>query len=186
MNRLEIKTTSINDLYIIGSNPIYDDRGYFERLFCEEELRPILKKPIKQINHSLTKNKGSIRGMHYQIPPAAETKIIKCIKGSIYDVAVDLRKDSPTFLKWHGEIISEGNSKMFLIPEGFAHGFQTLDDNIEVIYFTTEYYSVENERGARFNDPLINIKWPLKFSESSERDKNFPFLGKNFNGLNIL
>jgi len=184
MNRLEIKTTYIHDLYIIGSNPIYDDRGYFERLFCEEELRPILKKPIKQINHSLTKNKGSIRGMHYQIPPAAETKIIKCIKGSIYDVAVDLRKDSPTFLKWHGEIISEGNSKMFLIPEGFAHGFQTLDDNIEVIYFTTEYYSAELERGILYDDPFISIGWPLKLAEISEKDKNYHALDNNFEGIN--
>lgn len=174
MNKLSIETTFIKDLYIIKSNPVYDDRGYFERLFCDNELAHILKKPIKQINHSFTRKKGSIRGMHYQVQPMAETKIIKCIRGSIFDVAIDLRKDSPTFLKWHGEVISEDNSKMFVVPEGFAHGFQSLEKNIELIYFTTQYYDCKNERGIRYNDNMINIKWPLNVSNISDKDKSYP------------
>ncbi len=173
MNKLSIETAPIEDLFVIKSNPVSDNRGYFERLFCDDELKPILKKPIKQINHSLTKKKGSIRGMHYQLPPMAETKIIKCIRGSIFDVAIDLREDSPTFLKWCGEIISENNSKMFFVPEGFAHGFQTLEDNTELLYFHTESFNEKYYDGILYNDPKIAIDWPLNLSEISSRDLNF-------------
>ncbi len=176
MNKLSIENTPIKDLYVIKLNPFIDNRGYFERLFCDKEIEPILKKPIKQINHSVTKKKGSIRGMHYQLPPMAETKIIKCIKGSIFDVAVDIRKNSPTYLKWHGEVITEDNDKMFLIPEGFAHGFQTLKDNVEIIYFTTEYYDAEHEKGVRYDEPAVNVLWPLRITIISEKDKNLPFM----------
>ena len=174
MDRFKLKTTPIKDLYIIELSPMADSRGYFERLFCKKELSSILNKTIKQINYSFTRKKGSIRGMHYQLPPMAETKIIKCIKGSIFDVAIDLRKDSPTFLKLHGEVISEDNSKLFFVPEGFAHGFQSLEKNIEVIYFTTQYYDCKSERGVRYNDNMINIKWPLKTSNISDKDKSYP------------
>ncbi len=176
MDKFSLIETPLKDLFVIELKPIYDNRGFFERLYCADEFKSILKKPIKQINHSLTKMKGSIRGMHYQLPPMAETKIIKCVKGSIFDVAIDVRKDSPTYLKWHAEVISENNSKMFLVPEGFAHGFQTFENDTEIIYLTTEFYSIEHESGIRYDDPAVNIPWPLKLSVISEKDKNLPLL----------
>jgi dTDP-4-dehydrorhamnose 3,5-epimerase len=186
MDKFSLIEMPLKGLYIIELKPICDNRGFFEKLYCADEFKSILKKPIKQINHSLTKMKGSIRGMHYQLPPMAETKIIKCIKGSIFDIAVDIRKDSPTCLKWHSEVISEDNFKMFLIPEGFAHGFQTLEDDTEIIYFTTKYYDKERERGIRYNDKLINIKWPLKLTEISEKDENHLYLDNNWNGITVI
>lgn len=176
MDKFSLIETPLKDLFVIELKPIYDNRGFFERLYCADEFKSILKKPIKQINHSLTKMKGSIRGMHYQLPPMAETKIIKCVKSSIFDVAIDVRKDSPTYLKWHAEVISENNSKMLLVPEGFAHGFQTFENDTEIIYLTTEFYSMEHESGIRYDDPAVNIPWPLKLSVISEKDKNLPLL----------
>ncbi|MFX1388579.1 MAG: dTDP-4-dehydrorhamnose 3,5-epimerase [Promethearchaeota archaeon] len=181
---MEFKKTKIKDLYIIEPKPSLDDRGMFVRVFCLDELKQINhSKNIVNINHSLTKRKGSIRGMHFQYPPKAEIKIIKCIKGSIFDVAIDLRKDSPTLLSWYGEILSASNMKMLYIPEGFAHGFQSLEDNIEILYFVTEFYDPKKEGGIRYNDPKIKIEWPLKLSDISERDKNLQLLDNGFDGI---
>ena len=169
---------------MIKANPFEDHRGYFCRIFCEEELNEIgFHKRVVQINQSMTKLRGSIRGMHFQYPPKAETKIVKCLSGSIYDVAVDLRQDSPTFLQWYGETLSADNMKLFFIPEGFAHGFQTLEDNSEILYLHSEFYSKEHESGIRYNDPALNIEWTLKLTDISERDKNLPLIDKNFQGL---
>ena len=137
------------------------------------------------MNQSLTKRKGSIRGMHFQYPPKAEIKIVKCVIGKIFDIAIDLRKDSPTFLKWHGETLSADNMKLMYIPEGFAHGFQTLEDNSEIIYLHSEFYNPEYESGIRYDDPKVNIKWPLKITEISIRDQNHELLNESFNGVSI-
>ncbi len=177
--------TNIKDMYIIEPKPFQDERGSFSRVFCENELKEIsLTKRIVQINHSTTTKKGAIRGMHFQLPPKAEIKIVKCIRGSILDVGIDLRKDSSTFLQWHGEILSEDNMKLLVIPEGFAHGFQALVENIEMIYFVTEVYAPQNEGGVRFNDPKIKINWPLEITDISKKDNEWPYLDEDFKGIN--
>jgi len=132
---MKIKQTSLQDAFIIEPEPFKDNRGIFARCFCQRELQNMLHgNNIVQINHSLTKQKGAIRGMHFQYPPKAETKMVKCLRGSVFDVMVDLRQESSTFLKWHGEILSAENIKMMFIPEGFAHGFQALEENTELLY----------------------------------------------------
>jgi len=176
--------TSIEGLKIIELEPFIDDRGKFFRIFCENELKEIgHSKKIVQINQTQTKEKGTIRGMHFQYPPKAEIKIIKCLHGSIFDVAIDLRKNSPTFLKWHSEILTSDNMKVFYIPEGFAHGFQTLEKNVELLYLHTEFYHPEYEGGIRYNDSMVNIEWPLEIKDISERDKNFKLINKDFKGI---
>lgn len=174
---MKIKQTPLQDAFIIEPEPFTDKRGIFARIFCRQDLRNILhNKNIVQINHSLTRQKGAIRGMHFQRPPMAEVKMVKCLRGSVFDVIIDLRKGSPTFLKCHGETLSSENMKMMYIPEGFAHGFQTLEENCELLYLHTEFYSPEHEGGVRYNDPMINISWPLEVKDISERDKELPLL----------
>ncbi len=183
---MKFVNTDIKDMYVIELEPFQDERGSFSRVFCEDEFKEIgLTKKIVQINNSSTTKKGAIRGMHFQLPPKAEIKIVKCIKGSILDVGIDLRKDSPTFLQWHGEILSANNIKMLIIPEGFAHGFQALEENIEMIYFVTEFYTPQYEGGVRFNDPKIKINWPLDVTEISKKDNEWPYIDDNFNGIDV-
>jgi dTDP-4-dehydrorhamnose 3,5-epimerase len=131
----------------------------------------------------MTIKKGALRGLHFQYPPQAEIKIVKCVAGRVYDVIVDLRCDSPTFGQWHGEILSAQNMKMMYIPEGFAHGFQVLDENSELLYLHTQFYNPQCEGGVRYDDPMINILWPLKVTEISARDQNHPLLSKDFEGI---
>jgi dTDP-4-dehydrorhamnose 3,5-epimerase len=157
---------------VITPAPFTDERGFFVRVFDHEELGI----EITQINHSMTKVKGSIRGMHFQRAPFAEVKIVKCLKGSIFDVAVDLRKDSPTYLKWHGEVLSAENLKMLVVPQGFAHGFQSLEDDVEITYFCSAPYNPESEGAVRYSDPKIGIEWPLPVSVVSAKDKVHPLL----------
>ena len=176
---MKINDTPFQDAFIIEPEPFKDDRGLFARIFCQQELQHILhNKNIVQINHSLTKQKGAIRGMHFQCPPMAEIKMVKCLRGSVFDVIIDLRKLSSTFGKWHGEILSSDNMKMMYIPEGFAHGFQTLEQNSELLYLHTEYYSPEYEGGVRFDDPDLAIDWPLPPAVISERDRSLPLLSQ--------
>ncbi len=183
---MKIINTDINDLFILKSEPLIDNRGYFERLFCMNELKELLNdNSIVQVNHSFTKKKGAIRGMHFQMPPKAEIKIVKCLKGSVYDVAVDLRNNSSTFLKWYSEVLTPENGLMMLIPKGFAHGFQTLEKNTELLYFHTEFYNKEFESGIRFNDLALKINWKLSVSEISDRDKSFKIIENSFAGLII-
>jgi len=172
---MKFKETKIKGLYIIESDLKIDERGYFFRAFCRRELSKIgLNFKVAQINRSLSKKKGTIRGMHFQNQPKAEDKIVQCLKGAIYDVAVDLRKDSSTFGQWGAVELNEKNKKMFFIPKGFAHGFQTLSDNCEILYFVSEFYSPEYESGICWNDPFFNIKWLIKNPILSEKDKNWP------------
>jgi len=183
---MEINETPISDLFIVNTEYHHDNRGSFARFFCEEELsRLIGDRQIVQINHSINKSKGSIRGLHFQHPPAQEMKIIRCLKGRVFDVSVDLRAGSKTFLKWHAEILSAENAKAMVISEGFAHGFQTLDMNSELLYLHTAHYQPEFEDGLKFDDPLIKISWPLPSSQISDKDNAYAFLKDDFVGLSL-
>lgn len=177
---------NLKDLFIIQFEPFQDERGKFYRVFCKNEIKEIgLQDEIVQINQSKTIKKGSLRGMHFQYPPMAEIKMVKCLFGAVYDVAIDLRKKSPSFLQWHGEILSAENLKMIYIPKGFAHGFQTLKKNSELLYSHTEFYSPEHEGGIRYDDPLINIQWPLKITDISKKDNSYELLSNDFTGIEL-
>lgn len=183
---MKINSAPFSDACILEPEPVADDRGIFTRVFCQNELRSILQnKPIVQINRSLTKRKGAIRGMHFQYSPKAETKIIQCLRGSVFDVMIDLRAGSPTLLKWHAEILSAQNMRMVLIPEGFAHGFQACEENCELLYLHTEFYHPECEGGIGHDDPAIGIKWPLEPIEISIKDKSYDRLPQGFKGIQV-
>ncbi|MDR3415431.1 MAG: dTDP-4-dehydrorhamnose 3,5-epimerase [Nevskia sp.] len=176
----------LDGLNVIERLPIKDQRGFLERMFCADTFREIgVAKPIVQINRTLTVRKATVRGMHFQFPPHAETKIICCLRGEVFDVAVDLRAGSPTFLHWHGEILSGGNARMLCIPEGFAHGFQTLSDDCEMLYFHTAAYASGAEGGVSPIDTRVGIMWPLPLGELSERDAGHPPLTQNYAGITI-
>jgi dTDP-4-dehydrorhamnose 3,5-epimerase len=169
--------TGLEGLYVLESEPVGDHRGLFARLFCAKELAGIgLDKPIRQINLSRTTARGALRGMHFQNPPFAEIKIVRCIRGACFDVAVDLRPNSPSYLKWHGEILTPDNFKAMYIPEGYAHGFQALEPDTELLYCHTEYYTPGAEGGVRYDDPALAIAWPLPVADLSARDGQFEYI----------
>ena len=181
--KLNITSTSFENLFVIEPNTFYDERGAFSRVFCENEIHDIFDLQIKQVNHSITKQKGTVRGLHFQYEPNSEVKMVKCIKGSIYDVVVDIRKNSPTFLKHFAIELSEQNQKMLYIPKGFAHGFQTLEDNTELIYLHSSVYTPQNEGALNINDVRLEINLPLEISNISERDKNHFYINDDFKGI---
>jgi len=153
-------------------------------MFCSEELKTLtFGKQIVQINRTLTVRRGTVRGMHYQRPPHAEIKFVSCLRGEIFDVAVDLRRGSHTFLRWHAEVLSEDNGMTMVVPEGFAHGFQVLTDASELVYFHTAAYCAEYEGGLHPQDPLLAIRWPEKITQLSLRDSSRPALRSDFEGL---
>lgn len=177
--------TPLKGAYIIETKPFTDDRGLFARTFCKNEFQQIgHTKEFVQFNHSVTTHKGSIRGMHYQLPPFSEIKLIRCIRGKVFDVIIDIRQGSPTFLKHFSIELSEDNRLSLYIPEGFAHGFQTLEDNAQLIYHHTSFYQPGYESGIRFSDPAVGINWPLQVTRISEKDSNYEFLN-NFNGIKL-
>ena len=176
--------TILKGSYLIDLQPYSDERGWFARFYCKDEFKQIgHDKEWVQLNHSVTYEKGALRGMHFQIAPHREIKMVRCVAGAVYDVIIDLRKDSETFLKWFGAELSAENKKMMYIPEGFAHGFQCLSFNCELIYFHSEFYKPGAEEGIRHNDPLIAIEWPLDVTTVSERDRSHPYLDENFKGI---
>jgi dTDP-4-dehydrorhamnose 3,5-epimerase len=176
--------TSIADLMIVQRTRFEDKRGFLSRLYCAEEFGAIeIRKDIAQINHTLTRRRGAVRGMHFQSPPHAEQKYVTCMRGSIFDVAVDMRKNSVTFLKWHGEVLSAENQRSLLIPEGFAHGFQALEDDCEIIYLHSVPYAQESESALNALDPMLGISWPLDIGEMSDRDRSHPMLTAAFEGV---
>jgi len=178
--------TELDGAFIIEHGTIEDNRGRFSRLICANELKKIGHTGnFVQVNHSYTKQAGSVRGLHFQIPPTAEIKVVKCIKGAVFDVIVDIRRNSPTFLVWCGQNLTELNMKMMYIPKGFAHGFQTLNPDSELIYFHTEFYTPDHEGALHYNDPQLSINWPLPVCDISERDASHPFLDEIFEGLII-
>lgn len=184
MNRFTPIETPLQGLTLLQRHPIGDQRGYFERLFCADELQSLLSgRGIVQINHSLTAQRGTVRGMHFQHPPHAEMKLVTCLRGEVFDVAVDLRQGSPTFLHWHGERLSADNDRTLVIPEGFAHGFQTLTDHCELLYFHTARYQPSAEGGLNAQDLRLNIGWPEAVTEWSPRDAALPGLTETFSGV---
>ena len=184
MVRFDIRPTPIAGLTLIERKPIGDQRGFLARLFCREELHSVIgNRQIVQINHTLTATKGTIRGMHFQYPPHAEMKLVTCLRGEVYDVAVDLRRDSPTFLHWHAERLSADNCKTFAIPEGFAHGFQTLTHDCELLYLHTAAYQPTAESGLDALDPRLGINWPQPVTERSARDQAHLAINADFAGL---
>lgn len=169
--------------YKIFPEPITDSRGWFYRFYCANEFAQHgLEINWVQCNHSFSAVKGSLRGMHYQHAPFGEAKLVRCTAGAIFDVIVDVRADSPTFLKWYGAELSSENKTMFYIPVGFAHGFQTLLPGTEVQYQHSAFYTPGAESGLRYNDPAIAIAWPISITEISERDKNHPMIDNGFKG----
>lgn len=179
--------TPLQGAYVITPTPIEDERGRFARVFCKNEFSKINHhKEFVQFNHSVNKIKGTLRGMHFQKKPFSEIKLIRCIKGSVYDVIVDLRRESNTYLKWFGETISAANMKMMYVPEGFAHGFQTLEEQSELLYHHTNYYIPGSEGGINYADKTINIKWPFPVELVSDKDKKLPFINPATNELPIL
>ncbi|MDC0146016.1 dTDP-4-dehydrorhamnose 3,5-epimerase family protein [Amylibacter sp.] len=181
---MQLESTNFSDLIIAQNTPHIDDRGEFQRVFCADTFKDILDgRYIKQVNHSFNKVKGTVRGMHFQRPPHSEQKFVRCISGSIHDVVVDLRKGSPTFLQSYASVLSAINHRMICIPEGFAHGFQTLEDNCEILYFHTNFYVPHSEFGIPFDDPALNISWPYPVREISTRDMTFNIITSNFNGI---
>lgn len=183
-NRFHFHPTPLEGLYVVERRPIKDQRGFFCRFFCAEEFKGAgFNKCVAQINHSHTIKKGVVRGLHFQYPPHPEAKVVSCLRGEVFDVAVDIRKGSPTFLRWHSEILSPENRKSLLIPEGFAHGFQTLTENCELIYLHSEPFHPQVEGGFHVADPSLGIVWPVTITEISERDAAHPFIGPDFEGI---
>lgn len=186
MSKITIQSTPIADVHVVETLPMRDHRGSFARQFCARELNEILgERRIVQINQSRTAEAGTVRGLHYQYSPHAEMKMVRCLKGRVWDVAVDLRADSPTFLKWHAEELAPGSSRMMVIPEGCAHGFQTLETDTELLYLHTAFYKPEAEGGIRFDDPQLGIEWPLPVRGLSERDRHHPRITRAFTGITI-
>ncbi|OQP57971.1 dTDP-4-dehydrorhamnose 3,5-epimerase [Niastella populi] len=176
--------TPLTGSYVIGLEPFTDERGWFARFYCEKEFERLGHTGNwVQMNHSTTYAKGSLRGMHYQLPPYREIKMVRCIAGAVYDVIIDIREGSATFLQWFGTELSAANKNMLYIPEGFAHGFQCLTDNCELIYHHTEFYTPNAEGGIRFDDPMVNIQWPLPAGVLSARDGAHPYLTDDFKGI---
>ena len=171
-----IEELPLKDAYLVDIQKVTDERGYFARAWCQREFEEHgLTSNLVQANISFNYRKGTLRGLHYQVDPHKEAKLVRCTKGGIYDVLVDLRLNSTTYGKWFGIELSSENHRMLWIPEGFAHGYQTLEDDTEVFYHVTEFYTPESERGTRYDDPVFGITWPLEISVISEKDANWPY-----------
>ncbi len=184
MSRFDVIDTALSGLKIIQREHLGDERGFFSRLFCAEELAEAgWQKPISQINHTLTERRGTVRGMHFQHPPHAEAKIVTGLRGAVWDVAVDMRLGSPTLLSWHGEELTPENRRALLIPEGFAHGFQTLSADCELLYLHSVAYAPDAEGAVDACDPRLAIEWPLEITERSARDESHAALAQDYRGI---
>lgn len=182
---MKFSETTLKGSYVIDLSLFTDNRGGFARTFCKKEFEQIgHSKEFVQFNHSYNTAKGTVRGMHYQVPPYQEIKLISCVKGAVHDVIIDVRKNSPTFLQHISVELSEENKRMIYIPEGFAHGFQTLTDHAELIYHHSQYYTPNADAGLNCSDPELGISWPLEISVISEKDKTIPYLiTQSFKGI---
>lgn len=184
---MKFNPTPLQGAFTIDLEKRGDDRGFFARLFCEDEFRAAgLETHFVQINNSDSAKRGTLRGMHYQLPESAEVKVVRCIKGALFDVIVDLRPDSPTYKKWFGAELSAENRTMMYVPRGFAHGFITIEENTEAFYLVSNRYDPKAERGLRFNDPAFGIEWPLSPSELSEKDGKWPDFDPEFHGVELM
>ncbi|WP_431821040.1 dTDP-4-dehydrorhamnose 3,5-epimerase [Burkholderia sp. F1] len=181
---MKIEATGISGVVVVQGAAFSDHRGVFQRLYCDRELAPAIgKRRIVQTNFSRTAQMGAVRGMHYQRPPHAEMKLVRCLRGKVWDVAVDLRADSPTFLRWHAVELTPENGRMLVIPEGCAHGFQALAPDSELLYQHTAHYTPEAEGGVRHDDPALAIDWPLPVADLSQRDRAHPLITRDFSGI---
>lgn len=178
--------TSLPGVFSIELKPFVDERGFLTRLFCQQELAEIgFDGRIVQISHSSTSEKGTIRGLHYQHPPACEIKIVRCLRGAVFDVIVDLREDSPTFLQWQSFELSPASMNQIYIPWGCAHGFQTLADDTELIYLISAPYNPQHAGTVRYDDPALAISWPLPVTFVSSKDKDCSHIDNHFKGIKI-
>jgi dTDP-4-dehydrorhamnose 3,5-epimerase len=176
--------TPLAGAFVIDLEPFRDERGWFARYYCKNEFSEIgHTREWVQLNQSVSYQKGTLRGMHFQHPPFREIKMVRCIAGAVHDVIIDLRTGSPTFLQWFGTELSAANNRMLYIPEGFAHGFQTLADDSALLYHHTELYTPGAEGGVRYDDPVFFIPWPLPIAVISKRDAQHSFIDKNFKGI---
>lgn len=183
---MKFSPTSIQGVSVVETNLFNDQRGVFARFFCERDLATIIgTRHIVQVNQSVTKTLGAVRGLHYQRSPHAEMKLARCTQGRVWDIAVDLREGSPTFLQWHAEELSAENSRMLIIPEGCAHGFQVLEPNSTLLYLSTAFYMPEAEDGVAYNDPSLAIHWPLPVTDLSIRDQQHLHLASTFSGIKL-
>ncbi len=186
MNRLAIVDLPLAGLKRIERHRVGDARGSLTRLFCAEELAAAgWNDPIAQINHTVTTQRGTVRGLHYQAPPHAEMKLVSCLRGEVWDVAVDIRAGSKTFLQWHAERLSADNGCALLIPRGFAHGFQALTGDAELLYCHCAPYNAEAEGALNVKDPRLAIAWPLEIAALSPRDARHPMLSESFAGVTL-
>ncbi len=184
---MKFNKTPLAGAYTIELDRIGDDRGFFARFFCSQEFSDAgLIDSFVQINNSLTKDKGTLRGMHYQLPPDAEVKVVRCIQGALFDVILDLRPDSPSFGKWYGDTLSAENRRMMYVPKGFAHGFITLEEDTEALYLSGARYVPEQERGVRYNDPAFNIEWPIEPTTISDKDTTWPDFDREWHGTDVM
>jgi dTDP-4-dehydrorhamnose 3,5-epimerase len=184
LNRFTVTALTLAGLKLVERQRLGDPRGFLSRLFCLAELGAAgWNKPIAQINHTCTARRGTVRGLHFQWPPHAEMKLVSCIRGEVWDVAVDVRVGSETFLQWHAESLSADNGRALLIPEGFAHGFQALTDDVELLYCHSAAYTATAEAGLNVRDPRLAITWPLPITELSARDAQHPVLNEQFAGV---
>ena len=187
VSALAVTKLSLDGLALVEREPFSDQRGRFERLFCLQSLQDTLglALPVSQIHRSMTAGRGTVRGLHFQFPPYAETKIVTCLHGEVFDVAVDVRAGSPTFLHWHAQKLSGSQPRSFLIGQGFAHGFQPLTDNVEMLYFHTAPWTPEAEGRLHPQDPAIGIDWPLPVTGLSEKDASAPLVREGFDGVRL-
>lgn len=186
MARFRFVPTPLQGLFGAERMRLQDARGFLARLYCQEEFAAAgCALSIAQINHTLTRNQGALRGMHFQRPPHAEIKLVSCVRGEVFDVAVDLRAGSPTFLQWHAQILSPENGMALFIPQGFAHGFQAMREDCELVYLHSTSYHPESEGALNALDPKLAIEWPLPVGEMSERDRGHAFLTTDFSGITL-
>lgn len=184
MGRFQFDATAMSGLWSVRRTRLTDGRGFLDRLFCVAEFASAgWQGPVAQINHSYTRQRGTLRGLHFQHAPYCEDKLVSCLRGEIFDVAVDLRQGSPTLLRWHGELLSAGNGRALLIPRGFAHGFQALSEDCELLYLHSSPYVQQAEGALNAREPRLGIAWPLPITELSARDASHPFLDTNYAGI---
>ena len=184
MTSITIEETKLKGVFLLTPNSFEDQRGVFSRLFCAQEMREIMgDRRIVNMNQSTNVHAGTVRGLHYQEPPYGEMKQVRCTKGRIFDVAVDIRKGSPTFLQWVGFELTEENKQTLVIPEGFAHGFQALTQGATVSYLVTAFFNKDADRGLHPEDPRLAIQWPLKPEHMSAKDSGKPFIDESFEGV---
>lgn len=174
---MKFVATELDGAWIIELDRLEDERGFFARSFCQRDFDELgMNSTVVQSNISFNASRGTLRGMHYQVAPAEESKLVRCTQGSIVDIIVDMRKDSPTYREHISVELSADNHRSLFVPANFAHGFQTLEDNTEVMYMVSGFYTPECERGLRFNDPALNIHWPLPVDQVSDKDANWSLL----------